>query len=123
MLFCRPNKLDGYIARRYNLKTVVGSIIDPAADKTLMTVMTITLAMEGVLPRKKCSLTHYDLIHSSFLLDTVPLAGVILGRDVGLVLAAFYYRYISLPAPVSIPQLIRMIELTSRSLSHTHTYL
>ncbi|ORZ16488.1 hypothetical protein BCR42DRAFT_437729 [Absidia repens] len=71
--------LDGYIARRYNLKTVVGSIIDPAADKTLMTVMTITLAMEGVLP--------------------LPLAGVILGRDIGLVIAAFYYRYISLPAP------------------------
>ncbi|ORZ15636.1 hypothetical protein BCR42DRAFT_40574 [Absidia repens] len=71
--------LDGYIARRYNLKTVVGSIIDPAADKTLMTVMTISLAMEGVLP--------------------LPLAGVILGRDVGLVIAAFYYRYISLPAP------------------------
>lgn len=44
--------MDGYIARRYNLKTVVGSIIDPAADKTLMTVMTITLAMEGVLPCK-----------------------------------------------------------------------
>ncbi|KAI8084745.1 phosphatidyl synthase [Halteromyces radiatus] len=71
--------LDGYIARRYNLKTVVGSIIDPAADKTLMTVMTITLAMEGVLP--------------------LPLAGVILGRDIGLIIAAFYYRYISLPAP------------------------
>ncbi|CAO3644846.1 unnamed protein product [Cunninghamella echinulata] len=71
--------LDGYIARRYNLKTFVGSIIDPAADKTLMTIMTITLAMEGVLP--------------------LPLAGVILGRDVGLVLSAFYYRYISLPEP------------------------
>ncbi|KAG2221903.1 hypothetical protein INT45_013239 [Circinella minor] len=71
--------LDGYIARKYNLKTVVGSIIDPAADKALMTVMTITLAAEGVLP--------------------VPLAGLILGRDAGLVLAAFYYRYISLPKP------------------------
>ncbi|CAO3642981.1 unnamed protein product [Cunninghamella blakesleeana] len=71
--------LDGYIARRYNLKTFVGSIIDPAADKTLMTIMTITLAMEGVLP--------------------LPLAGVILGRDVGLVVSAFYYRYISLPEP------------------------
>ncbi|KAI8330449.1 CDP-alcohol phosphatidyltransferase-domain-containing protein [Chlamydoabsidia padenii] len=71
--------LDGYIARRYNLKTVVGSIIDPAADKTLMTIMTITLGLEGVIP--------------------LPLAGVILGRDIGLVLAAFYYRYISLPAP------------------------
>ncbi|KAL0082492.1 CDP-alcohol phosphatidyltransferase-domain-containing protein [Phycomyces blakesleeanus] len=72
--------LDGWIARRYNLKTVVGSIIDPAADKALMTVMTITLAMEGVLP--------------------VPLATLILGRDAGLILASFYYRYISLPQPV-----------------------
>ncbi|KAI8393606.1 CDP-alcohol phosphatidyltransferase-domain-containing protein [Radiomyces spectabilis] len=71
--------LDGYIARRYNMKTFTGSIIDPAADKMLMTVMTVTLAMENVIP--------------------VPLATVILGRDVGLVLASFYYRYISLPAP------------------------
>ncbi|KAI9277041.1 CDP-alcohol phosphatidyltransferase-domain-containing protein [Phascolomyces articulosus] len=71
--------LDGYIARKYNLKTVVGSIIDPAADKALMTVMTVTLAAEGVLP--------------------MPLAALILGRDAGLVLAAFYYRYISLPKP------------------------
>lgn len=43
-------KLDGYIARKYNMKTLLGTIIDPAADKVLMTVMTITLAMEGVLP-------------------------------------------------------------------------
>ncbi|KAI9311483.1 CDP-alcohol phosphatidyltransferase-domain-containing protein [Dichotomocladium elegans] len=71
--------LDGYIARKYNLKTVVGSIIDPAADKALMTVMTVTLAAENVLP--------------------IPLAALILGRDAGLVLAAFYYRYISLPEP------------------------
>ncbi|KAL1930752.1 hypothetical protein VTP01DRAFT_10914 [Rhizomucor pusillus] len=71
--------LDGFIARRYNLKTVVGSIIDPAADKALMTVMTVTLAADNVLP--------------------LPLAAIILGRDAGLVLAAFYYRYISLPEP------------------------
>ena len=31
----------------------------------------------------------------------VTLAALILGRDAGLVLAAFYYRYISLPKPVS----------------------
>ncbi|RCI06956.1 hypothetical protein CU098_013643 [Rhizopus stolonifer] len=75
--------LDGYIARKYNMKTLLGTIIDPAADKMLMTVMTITLAAEGVIP-------------------AVPLATVILGRDVGLVLSAFYYRYISLPEPKTI---------------------
>lgn len=29
----------------------------------------------------------------------VPIAGIILGRDAGLILASFYYRYISLPEP------------------------
>ncbi|KAG2207532.1 hypothetical protein INT47_004282, partial [Mucor saturninus] len=71
--------LDGYIARKYNMKTLLGTIIDPLADKVLMTVMTVTLAMEGTLP--------------------VPLAAVILGRDVGLILSGFYYRYISLAEP------------------------
>lgn len=42
--------LDGWIARRWNLKTVVGTIIDPMADKTLMTVLTVALAMKGALP-------------------------------------------------------------------------
>lgn len=32
------------------MKTVVGSIIDPMADKTLMTVLTVTLAMQDLLP-------------------------------------------------------------------------
>lgn len=41
---------DGYLARRWNLKTVVGSVIDPMADKTLMTILTVTLAMKGLLP-------------------------------------------------------------------------
>ncbi|CAG8495650.1 7286_t:CDS:2 [Ambispora gerdemannii] len=71
--------LDGVIARRYNMRTMLGTVMDPAADKTLMTVMTITLAMKDLLP--------------------FPLAAVILGRDAGLVLASFYYRYISLPPP------------------------
>lgn len=42
--------LDGWIARKWNLGTVVGTIIDPLADKTLMTVLTVTLAMQGSLP-------------------------------------------------------------------------
>lgn len=42
--------VDGFIARRWNLQTVVGSVIDPMADKTLMTILTVTLAMQGLLP-------------------------------------------------------------------------
>jgi len=61
------------------MKTVLGTILDPAADKILMTTLTVTLAMKGMLP--------------------VPLAVIILGRDVLLSISAFYFRYISLPAP------------------------
>jgi cardiolipin synthase len=42
--------VDGYLARRWKLQTVVGSVIDPMADKALMTVLTVTLAVKGLLP-------------------------------------------------------------------------
>ncbi|EPQ63878.1 Cardiolipin synthase produces cardiolipin [Blumeria graminis f. sp. tritici 96224] len=71
--------LDGWIARRWNLQTIVGTIIDPMADKSLMTILTVCLAMKGTLP--------------------VWLATIILGRDVGLAIMAIYYRWISLPPP------------------------
>jgi cardiolipin synthase (CMP-forming) len=71
--------LDGWLARRNHTQTVVGSVIDPMADKTLMTVLTVALAAKGALP--------------------LWLAVIILGRDVGLGFAAIYYRWISLPPP------------------------
>ncbi|OBW68922.1 MAG: 2-isopropylmalate synthase [Aureobasidium pullulans] len=71
--------VDGWIARKYKLQTVVGSVIDPMADKFLMTILTVTLSMNGLLP--------------------VSLATLILGRDVSLAVAALYWRYASLPAP------------------------
>ena len=42
--------IDGWIARRYHSTTVVGTVIDPMADKTLMTVLTVCLAIKGGLP-------------------------------------------------------------------------
>lgn len=71
--------VDGWIARKWKLQTVVGTVIDPMADKTLMTILTVCLAIKGALP--------------------VWLAFIILGRDVGLAISAIYYRYISLPQP------------------------
>ncbi|KAI8958078.1 hypothetical protein F5Y11DRAFT_337375 [Daldinia sp. FL1419] len=71
--------LDGWIARKWKLQTVVGSVVDPMADKMLMTVLTVCLAYKGALP--------------------VWLGVTILGRDVGLAISAIYYRWISLPPP------------------------
>lgn len=42
--------VDGWIARRWNRKTVVGTVIDPMADKMLMTILTVCLAVKGALP-------------------------------------------------------------------------
>lgn len=71
--------LDGYIARNYNLQTVVGSVIDPLADKALMITLASCLCISGNIP--------------------IYMATLILGRDILLALSAIYYRYISLPPP------------------------
>ncbi|KAJ4474995.1 CDP-alcohol phosphatidyltransferase-domain-containing protein [Lentinula aciculospora] len=70
---------DGWIARRFKMQSVLGTVLDPAADKALMTTLTVTLSMKGMLP--------------------IPLAVLILSRDVLLSLSAFYIRYTSLPPP------------------------
>ncbi|KAK9455319.1 CDP-alcohol phosphatidyltransferase-domain-containing protein [Dipodascopsis uninucleata] len=71
--------LDGYIARKYNLQSVVGSILDPMADKILMITLTGCLTAINSLP--------------------LWIAIIIFSRDFLLGLSAIYYRYISLPPP------------------------
>ncbi|KAJ3343143.1 hypothetical protein HDU93_009693 [Gonapodya sp. JEL0774] len=71
--------LDGWIARRFAQQTVLGTILDPLADKVLMTTLTVSLWWGSLLPDW--------------------LAIVIIGRDVGLTLGAFYVRWISLQPP------------------------
>jgi len=70
---------DGYIARKFNQRTIFGTVLDPFADKLLMSIMTLSLAYSGLLP--------------------VPLAALIFARDFGLILSGFYFRYASLPPP------------------------
>lgn len=42
--------VDGWIARRWQLQTVVGSVVDPMADKLLMAITVGCLAAKGALP-------------------------------------------------------------------------
>ena len=43
-------KVDGWLARKYAMGSVLGTILDPAADKALMTTLTITLAVKSLIP-------------------------------------------------------------------------
>lgn len=80
------------------MTSVLGTVLDPAADKTLMTTLTVTLAMKAMIPGKYTSHACIGIV--GLLPPTVPLAIIILGRDVLLSLSAFYIRYKTLPAPV-----------------------
>ncbi|XP_072166642.1 probable cardiolipin synthase (CMP-forming) [Diadema setosum] len=74
--------LDGWIARNFaNQQSVLGSIIDPLADKCLISILTISLTYSNLIP--------------------VSLTALIVLRDIGLVSAAFYLRYQSLPPPIT----------------------
>ncbi|KAG6902547.1 hypothetical protein C0995_014936 [Termitomyces sp. Mi166 len=84
---------DGFLARRFKMQSVLGTILDPAADKTLMTTLTVTLAMQDQLP--------------------IPLAVIILGRDILLSLSAFYIRYTSLPEPINTALQLALMGITT----------
>lgn len=53
--------LDGWVARRWNMQSALGSYLDPLADKVLVTAGAVSLAAAGLLP--------------------IPLVGLILVRD------------------------------------------
>ena len=53
--------VDGWLARRWKLQTVAGSVIDPMADKALMIILTVTLAIKGAIPCK-LAILHTKLI-------------------------------------------------------------
>ncbi len=42
---------DGFIARTFNLKTEIGSILDPLADKILLNYTFTIFAVKGLIPR------------------------------------------------------------------------
>ena len=42
--------LDGYIARKYNLITSFGKLMDPLADKIMVTCVLLSLTLSGVVP-------------------------------------------------------------------------
>jgi cardiolipin synthase len=71
--------LDGYLALRFDWSSRLGGLLDPTADKLLITGMFITLAWTGHIP--------------------VWLAVVVILRDVVIVAGALAYNYFVKPVP------------------------
>jgi len=74
--------LDGWIARRYpSQASRLGSFLDPLADKLLITALFVTLTYSQLVP--------------------LGLTLLVVGRDIGLIAAASWVRYQSIPRPVT----------------------
>ena len=52
---------DGFLARRYNLESVIGAVLDPIADKIIVATALILLVMDGTI-------RHYEVIAAIIIL-------------------------------------------------------
>ncbi|XP_055948264.1 probable cardiolipin synthase (CMP-forming) [Argiope bruennichi] len=87
--------VDGFIARNFqNQQSMIGSFLDPAADKLLIATLFVTLTINGLIP--------------------IPLTSLILFRDACLFGAGFYIRYVSLPPPKTLSRYFDMSLITAK---------
>ena len=64
--------LDGFVARTFHQESIIGSFLDPFADKLLIGTLSLSTMWTGLLP--------------------LPLAALMLGRDGMLIGGTFYHR-------------------------------
>ncbi|XP_023641864.1 cardiolipin synthase (CMP-forming), mitochondrial-like [Capsella rubella] len=80
-------ELDGYMARRMKINSVVGSYLDPLADKVLIGCVAVAMV-------QKITCIYIKRITSG-------LVGIVVLRDVALVGGAVYLRALNLDWKVS----------------------
>lgn len=69
--------LDGYLAKTFDWRTRLGSLLDPAADKLLLVSVFAALTYSGLVP--------------------VELTAIVIGRDLIIVLGAVTYQLLIAP--------------------------
>lgn len=98
--------VDGYLARKYHNQTYFGSIADPAADKALLVTLAACLTVSGAVPWW--------------------CGGAILARDLALATAAFFIRWVTLPAPRTLERYfdlgIPSVKVTPTRISKWNTF-
>src|SRR5215210_3363656 len=76
--------LDGLLARRFNQKSQLGTILDPIADKLLLVTAFITLSMPSIITRAMLPPPHENLhLPVPFWVTTA-----VISRDVFIIVGA-----------------------------------
>jgi cardiolipin synthase len=98
--------LDGYLARRFDWRTRLGGLLDPAADKLLMFAAYVTLAWIGLVP-------------SWF-------SAIVVGRDIIIIGGTIVYQLTVAPIhgePTGTSKLNTVLQMVFILLAITHAWL
>ena len=97
--------LDGYLARRFDWRTRLGGLLDPAADKLLMFSVFVTLTWMGWVP--------------------VWFTAVVVGRDVIIILGTLVYQLTVAPVhgePTKASKLNTVLQIVWLLLTVNHAW-
>jgi cardiolipin synthase len=98
--------LDGHIARKYpnTQATVLGTYLDPMADKILINVLAVSLCYDGILPG--------------------PMVGLWLLKDVGLIVTCYQAVADNTPEGAAVMDPLRTpLKVTPTTISKVNTFL
>ncbi len=97
--------LDGFLARRFDWRTRLGGLLDPAADKLLMFAAYVTLAVIGLVP--------------------VWFSAVVVGRDLVIITGTIVYQVYVAPVhgePTSASKLNTVLQILFVLLTISHAW-
>ena len=95
--------LDGFLAKRFDWRTRLGGLLDPAADKLLLVSAFVSLSYVGLVP--------------------IELTLIVIGRDVLIVVGAVCYQFFIAPVqgePSAISKLNTACQLAMVFFALTH---
>jgi cardiolipin synthase len=97
--------LDGFLARRFDWRTRVGGLLDPAADKLLMFAAYVTLAWIGLVP--------------------IWFSAIVVGRDIIIITGAIVYQLYVAPVhgePTGASKLNTVLQILFVLFTITHAW-
>ena len=95
VIACLTDILDGYIARKFNLITDLGKILDPLADKGMQITMLISMAIGDLMP--------WFVVIFIFLKEFLMcIGGVVLYKDNTVIAANSYGKIATVVTSLSV---------------------
>lgn len=96
---CATDILDGYIARKYNLVTRIGTVLDPLADKGMQITVLVSMSLHGLMP---WIVTMFFLVKEL----TMLLGGVSLYKKKVIISANWYGKLSTVTTSVCVIMII-----------------